>query len=134
MSEKRYDTKLLWMWGHTVEALYRVLKYVLYMLYSVRISFVSKFLILIRKKLTQVILDVSRCPVLPLEVHQLVVLALFDSDLALSLVRSDQIGGRVHIHLARLEGDEGLGARLAHSTAAEEGAADSHRLFSKITE
>ena len=77
-------------------------------------------------ELTQVILDVPRAPVLPLEVHQLVVLALLDRDLALPLVRRHQVGGRVQVHLARLEGDEGLGAGLAHPAAAEEGAADCH--------
>ena len=65
--------------------------------------------------------------------HQLVVLALLDRDLALPLVRRDQVGGRVQVHLARLEGDEGLGAGLAHPAAAEEGTSDCHCELRKAT-
>ena len=63
-----------------------------------------------KETLTEVILDVPRGPVLPLEVHKLVVLALLDGHLALPLVRRDQVGGCFQVHLARLERDEGLGA------------------------
>ena len=58
-------------------------------------------------ELTEVVLDVSRRPVLPLEVHQLVLLALLDGDEALPLVGRHQVGRGVQVHLARLEeGDE----------------------------